>query len=488
MACPFFFAMATVLSNDTLELLVRNLTPQALWEWLSHDTRLALRGRITQGFRETPTALRQPIARKRLVTHLQNTPDDAQDLLDMWSRDSKDLLAAVRQCNDDTELGERLPALHRQYGEALQLALIHEERECAPLPAADEAIEATSQESTATLQKQLQRSRKKIEELRSKLHDSKANSTETEKRLQEKLRQAEAQAREATRTARQFELKLELLQEKLAASEKEQDRSERRARKALAENQELLAETKTLRRQIHRLQQIGEELRGKLAATQEANLPPNQQRSVEGVNTLPDKKQQQEAASASLPVANDAQKIRDAIDRNDEVFVANLRRSLETLHEQNPAAHKSLLTQLRKSGRYYERVLRQATTRVLVDASNIARHDGPGRGKLEYLHAMRAELQRFDFFPIIFVADASLPYHIDQPDEFRRMMKNGQILISASGQEADEILARMARETGAYVVTNDRHFHRHLAPAFTPLRIGFRIEEGVVFLDEFYLD
>jgi rRNA-processing protein FCF1 len=65
------------------------------------------------------------------------------------------------------------------------------------------------------------------------------------------------------------------------------------------------------------------------------------------------------------------------------------------------------------------------------------------------------------------------------------MMKAGQFMVSASGQEADEILARLARETGAYVVTNDRRFHHHLAPAFTPLRIGFRIEEDVVMLDEF---
>jgi len=34
-----------------------------------------------------------------------------------------------------------------------------------------------------------------------------------------------------------------------------------------------------------------------------------------------------------------------------------------------------------------------------------------------------------------------------------------EIVITPSGQEADEHIARKARRTGAYVVTNDRDFH-----------------------------
>lgn len=474
-----------MLSNDTLELLIRTLAPQALWDWLGDETRPSLRFRVTQGFRTGPAALRQPVARKRLTTHLQNTPEDAQDLFKLWADSAGELLAAVRQHESDAELAAQLPALQQQYGEALQLALIHEEREITPLAngAQQAQQQATQQANTAALQKQLQRTQKKMEEFRVRAQEVKAGAAETEKRLQEKLRQAEIQARDSARTARQFELKLELLQEQLAASEKERDRNERKARKATAQNQELEAETKTLRRQIHRLQQIGEELRGKLAAALAPPLPVEASPAVPEGTTAGKKP----APAATRPCTpGDCQKIQAAIDRNDEVFVANLRRSLEALHQQNPAAHKELLAGLRKVGRYYERVLRQPTTRVLVDASNIARNDGPGRGKLKYLRAMRTELQRFDFFPIIFIADASLPYHIDEPDEFRRMMKSGEIMVSASGQEADEILAHQARETGAYVVTNDRRFHHHLAPAFTPLRIGFRIEEGVVILEEGY--
>jgi rRNA-processing protein FCF1 len=485
MACPFFFVMAATLSNDTLELLVRALTPQQLWEWLSHDTHLPLRARITQGFRENSTALRQPIARKRLVKHLDTTPDDAQSLMEAWSQHSQELLEAVRRYEDDIELTKNLPALQKQYGEVIGLALVHEEREIiVGIHEASEYAQGDSKnkENTAAVQKQLQRTQKKAEELRSKLQESKASANATEKRLQEKLRLAESQAREAVRTARQAELKLEFIQEKFAALEKEQDRAERKARKALSENVELQAETKNLRRQIHRLQQIGEELRGKLAAAQN---PPATESVSPATPLSANAKKQAPAVKPATPAVCDVKQIQAAIDRNDEIFVANLRHSLETLEQQNPATHKKLMGELRKLGRYYERVLRQSSTRVLVDASNIARHDGPGRGKLKYLHAMRSELQRFDFFPIVFVADASLPYHIDEPDEFRRMMKAGQFMVSASGQEADEILARLARETGAYVVTNDRRFHHHLAPAFTPLRIGFRIEEDVVMLDEF---
>jgi predicted nucleic acid-binding protein len=140
------------------------------------------------------------------------------------------------------------------------------------------------------------------------------------------------------------------------------------------------------------------------------------------------------------------------------------------------------LKRVRELGRYYEKVLTTQTARVLVDASNVARHDAAHKGRLEYLLAMREELRRGEFFPIIFVADASLPHFIDAPKALRGMIVRGEVLVTASGQQADEILARQARETGAYVVTNDRNFHFASAPDFTPSRLSFRIEDGVVLL------
>jgi hypothetical protein len=46
-------------------------------------------------------------------------------------------------------------------------------------------------------------------------------------------------------------------------------------------------------------------------------------------------------------------------------------------------------------------------------------------------------------------------------------------------------LAREARKTGAYVVTNDTKFHLKVSPDFEPPRIGFRAQSDVVFVDEF---
>jgi hypothetical protein len=124
---------------------------------------------------------------------------------------------------------------------------------------------------------------------------------------------------------------------------------------------------------------------------------------------------------------------------------------------------------------------------VLVDASNVARYEAGGRGKgrLSHLLLLRDELRRRDCFPIVLLADASLPYHIDEPDELTAMARRGELEIVPPGTEADEHLAREARRSGAYVVTNDRNFHLKVAPDFEPPRIPFHIRDGVVFVDNF---
>lgn len=505
--------MTDAIPEELPEFLVRTLPSYTIWEWLSSPSYKKLQGRITQGFRPSSEVLRQPVARARLISHLQTAHDDFESLLELWVETEPKVLEAVRSQSDDDTLIAQLPVLQAFHGaEALVLALLREERE-AVLDAFTEIGEARREYHEAergivppdpeALQRQLDRAQERIEKHRQKAREAKEASRQTEKKLRDQLREQENIARSALRQARQAELQREMFATKLEEAEKSRDRAERKARSIHLENEENQMQVKTLRRQLHRLQQLNEETRSHLTALREelenqnkklAELARIQPASTEEENTettAEDKeapietltfRQMLQQPAVAPP---DARKIVNAVQRGDEKFVATFRRSLSTLREQNAEACSALLAEIRAISRYAERVFTKATTRALVDASNVARYDGPGRGKMEYLHAMREELQRCDFFPILFIADASLPYHIDEVDEFRRLVRTGEFLISASGQEADELLAREARETGAYVITNDRNFHRHLAPVFVPMRIGFQIFEGTIVLDEF---
>jgi hypothetical protein len=507
--------MPDALPPEVTEFLVRTLPSRALWSWLGEDDRAELRTRVARGFRATAEVLRQPVARARLASHLQNSESDFQSLLQLWSEDSPKILEAVRAAENDETLIAQLPVLQALHGaEALTLALLLEERESVLEAWADsgETLEISAATAEAppvgstpsarevALEKKLQRAQSKVEEWRAKTHDAKSNAARTEKTLREKLREQETLARTASREARQAVLKSEAISEKWEAAEKARERAERKARSSANELEESQGEAKTLRRQIRQLQQINEELRRRLKAAESTPAP----NAASSGNTSEAKPKTKTSPTASLPGVLPAEKppatsaekcvpglqfslneLQRAIDRNDEIFVAQTTAALENLRAQNAKEASRAVKQIRGLNRYYERVLCHATTRVLVDASNVARHDGPGKGRLSYLDAMREELRRFDFFPILFIADASLPYHIDEADEFRSRVKRGEIIVSASGQEADEILAREARESGAYVVTNDRNFHHHLAPAFTPSRIGFEIVDGVAILKEF---
>ena len=74
---------------------------------------------------------------------------------------------------------------------------------------------------------------------------------------------------------------------------------------------------------------------------------------------------------------------------------------------------------------------------------------------------------------------------MEEPSGLRERGRRGELHITDSGQEAEELRAREARRTGAYVVNNDRGFHHKIAPDFEPPRIDFRIQDGVLMLDDF---
>jgi hypothetical protein len=257
---------------------------------------------------------------------------------------------------------------------------------------------------------------------------------------------------------------------------------------------------KRLRRQVRQQQQIAEDLRKQLAGLQpqidketkvlSSGITPQATKKTETPKrkTLLNPADQQflfEVAGKHFQIS--ARQLAQAVERNDEDLVFSLAQALFTLREMNPEGHKMFLERVRAFDRYSARVLTGDTTRVLVDASNVARFEKNkyGKGILENLLALRDELRSRSYFPIVLIADASLPHFIDQPQELKKLVLQNIIQITNKGEEADEYLTRLAQQTGAFVVTNDVNFHLKTAPDFDPLRIGFTVDHGAVYLHEF---
>ena len=307
--------------------------------------------------------------------------------------------------------------------------------------------------------------------------------------------------------------------EKYAELETSRARSERRLRALLTQVEELEAENKRQKKQIRHSAQGREDERKKVVALEAklgelAPAPTDDSAAQNGhlangrapVDAVSTPQTTQSAPNSPVVVARPgpldeifewmadgrrvrltAREVRRLIDKNDEDRVTDIMLALEALEDSNPELRRLFLARLKEAGAHYPRVLTGRTTRVLVDASNVARFcpNRYGKGRLAHLLSMRDELQRLDCWPIEFIADASLPYYIDKPNELREMARAGELTLTDKGVEADEVLAREARKTGAYVVTNDAKFFYKVSPDYEPPRISFRVHDDLVIVDEF---
>ena len=521
------------LPAEVVAWLVRAVAGRELWRWLGQDEHLGLLHTITRGFQSNVGALRQPIIRHRLSKHLEQTSDDLRSLLELWIQTGPTIVAAVEAQDNDDALIEQLPQLWQQHGgEALILTLAHLRREKAldaiagiadavaalengsensgeeTAPAtedsADDSAEkvpqvlaAPGEEQTvisARLQTQLDEARARSEALMGALEQARDNARRTQELLRVEMKSLQ-------RSLKSESLRAEKAETELLETQKNLDRTNRRLRHIQREHEAFEASDKKYKRQMRRQQEISEELRKQLAQTN-ARLEELQPTPAKTIAT-PEKSVKAKPAKKT-PVVSPLDKqyiwksdgrefrispreVQRRVDANDEEWVFPLAQALDTLKDQSPQGHRVFMDALRSLDRYYGRVLNADTTRVMVDASNVARHekDRYGRGQLRHLLAMRDELRRRDCFPIHIVADASLPHNIDESAELLEMIRLGDIEITRAGQEADEILAREARRSGAFVVTNDRTFFQKVTPDFEPPRITFRIHDGVLIVDEF---
>jgi hypothetical protein len=97
---------------------------------------------------------------------------------------------------------------------------------------------------------------------------------------------------------------------------------------------------------------------------------------------------------------------------------------------------------------------------IVVDASNVARHDPDPlaltpRPRVVVLRQMRDYLLRRGWFPILMIADANLRYHVDDKPGYLALVEAG-IVHETHGTAADSVLIREAEELNAPLITNDR--------------------------------
>jgi hypothetical protein len=516
------------LPEEVLGFLVRSAPSREVWKWLSDEKRRELLAKVTRGFQRTANALRQPQVRNRLTQHLRVETEAFFNFLHLWGETKPEPHAVtdVRALPDDEALIAQLPQLWHHHGaEALLLALVLDNRRTAldaldsvaeqvieDVTASAEQDESPPEEETGSIADQLEQMVSEAEEWRQRAAAAQTTARAAEANLQQ-VQAVLTTAREQQRReahAYQTQIKQEQrrvvsAEENLQETKKLFDRASRRLKSSEKETADLLAESKRLKRQLRRQQQLNEELRKQLTQVT-AKLQSVEEAKAAARPAVPSTPAPRPAAppkvvvpavapldqpfiwkSDGRPFRITPREVQRAINRNDEEFVFTLIQAFDALRETNEAGYRLFLSRVREFDRYYSRVLTVDTTRVLVDASNVARYESDrfGKGQLRHLLAMRDELRRRDCFPILIYADASLPYHIDESAELLAMVKRGELQLTASGQEADEVLAREARRTGAYVVTNDRNFHTKVSPDFEPPRITFRIFDGHLVVDDF---
>lgn len=444
--------IAAHLPDEALHFLLRDIPARVLWQWLSDDERATLRQDLTRGFQRTIQALRQPIVRKRLVEEMRRHHETFQALLDLWKQGAPlpNVIKEIRALADDAQLIAELAAMRARYGnEALMLSLLAQERNAAleafqslqenPIEGAPQNTDSSdktqlSTELLSTQQKALEQAKQETQKERA----AKTTWRDAAHEAQKKLKNFEARAQQETQNlqlrAKQHERRVQVLESEAEETIKRLDRATRKWKQSETSLEELQAENKRLKRQVRQAQQMHEDLRKQLAGAQarlrqaEAQLSTTIQQSQKPIAANSEKTATSKTpipaivAEEMSTVALLAQpfhwmadgrafrvvprEVKSFIDRNDEEWVFNLIQGLEVLQETHPRVHKQFIECVRQIGRYYHRVLKVETTRVLIDASNVVRHaaDMRGKGKLSNLLLLRDELRRLDCFPIKIVS------------------------------------------------------------------------------------
>jgi hypothetical protein len=166
--------------------------------------------------------------------------------------------------------------------------------------------------------------------------------------------------------------------------------------------------------------------------------------------------------SASLSLAGagllSASDIVAAINRNDELAVASVRKALDKMKVSNPTARKAFLTSVRAVDQTCVAALTDKTLPCVVDGSNVAfaHKSDSGKPRLNNILLIRKTLRDRGYFPVIIFADANLRYRIDQRGSVEKLIETEELLLVDSGTDADETILREAKRRDCPIITNDR--------------------------------
>ena len=524
------------------DFLVRTAPTREVWVLLGKNENIATKMRITKGFQSTANSLRLPVVRHRLHDELCQNAELTAMLLSVWTSVTPPhaSVSAAAEFEADDNLLDQIPDLCQRFShEAMLLSLLALQRyqvitlwsekvatdgwTLEPLPVEETAPAAPEKDDSADkqlaaanaeirkLQQNLEKTEVKLRQAQGTLVSAKDNFARETHELQARLKQEE------NRFVREHE--------KLEEDERLLDRTTRKIKSAEKQIEELEADNKKLKKQVRQQQEVSEELQKEIAALkaeieeledelengapeiEEAPQPVIEPRKTaldsylhapsgplpavmvpasRTISTSPlDQVFQWNADGRVIRVTT--REIKRGIDANNEGWVFALIQALDALRHASPEGYRLLMERVKELDTYYFRALTQRTTRVLVDASNVARYERNrfGKGQMRFLLTMRDELRRRNCFPIRFIADASLPYNLDVPEDLAAMVKRGELEMTAAGQEADEVLAREARRTGAFVVTNDRNFHMKTSPHFEPPRLSFHFYDQHLVMEDF---
>ncbi len=174
-----------------------------------------------------------------------------------------------------------------------------------------------------------------------------------------------------------------------------------------------------------------------------------------------------------------------AVDAGDAPFVSRARGGIAALRAANEPLADALLEAVAALHPAAVVPLTEATRPVVVDASNVARHDPDPLAlsplpRIAHLLKMRDFLLRRGFFPVVMLADANLRFHVDDREAYLALIERGVVREAPPGTTADAALIAEARERAAPLVTNDRLWEWEEARDIE--RLGFGIfPNGVSF-------
>ena len=519
--------------QEWLPALLREVAPKTLWEFLSpkpkdahfDPARLAARHMAMQGFQSTPSNLRHPTVQKRLINWFGLHSGAAKALLEAWARGEGEWLRSLQNEPSD----DALFALLRAHGPAkcslgaawreddALLARIKELKSHPEQWQRDEspATEPERVEVELSSDEWCKRAVQAEAELERKTRSSIEQTSGLEilrERLLASTREIERLKKEERQKTLAASKKLELVQSaaqaELAELKKHDERETRRLNAALRERGELDSTVKVLRKQVRHLNQLLDAEQKKVAAL-EAHSAQREKpkdaidpKAVDAVSTPRTTQEKDKPVKVTRPTPLDElfrwmadghefratpREVIRCIDRNDVEFAFRAGLALEGIAPADLPKKTAFLRRLREQNPYYVKVLTEPTQRALVDASNVVRStkNKRGKGELRNLLGMKKELRRLGFFPIEFIADASLRYNVDDINAYNEMINRGEVEVVTPGTEADELLVRKARSGGGYVVTNDAKFHFKVSPDSAPPSIPFRVFDGTILIDEF---